>query len=201
MTMQLQKPSLTSDGVTPEFRADGPLNGGLAACRDSLHQEASDGLSLGPPGDGDGCLGDICHPGPTRGTHICTTRERVLSVQWGLAISSAKCWWSLGWSSGQSPTSDTEQAPSLCPHTAPSGHLGRTTTYFQGLWPPPGLVCWSGSPSGHTHSLHTWLLPRMDRVTSHYEKDLARGRYSCPQSVFGGATFLSHHLLKYETLK
>lgn len=80
MTMQLQKPSLTSDSVTPEFRADGPLNGGLAACRNGLHQEASDGLSLGPPGDGDGCLSDICHPGPTRGTHICTPRESVLSV-------------------------------------------------------------------------------------------------------------------------
>lgn len=131
MTLQLQKASLTSDSITPELRADSPLNGVLATRRDSFHQEASDGLSLGPPGNGDGCLCDICHPGPARGTHICTQGKGVLSVQWGLAILPAKCWCNLRWSFGQSPTLHT--APGLCTHTAQSGHLLGGTTYFQGL--------------------------------------------------------------------
>lgn len=37
--------------------------------------EAGDGLGLGSPGNGDGCLCGICHTGPARGTNICTRRK------------------------------------------------------------------------------------------------------------------------------
>lgn len=129
MTLQLQKPSLTSDSVTPEFRADDPLNGVLATRRNGFHEEASDGLSLGSPGNGDGCLSDICHPGPARGTHICTTRKRgpVSTVGTGNHQPSV----------GEAWDGALDRAPlwtrSRLPASAPTQH-------YMGIWGGPPLT-------------------------------------------------------------
>lgn len=88
-----RSPLLTSDSVSPNIRADGPLNGVLATCWDSINLEASDGLSLGSPGNGDGCLSGICHTGPARGTNICTRKKKSHASTVGLRILTAKCLW------------------------------------------------------------------------------------------------------------
>lgn len=174
MTLQLQKPSPTSDSVTPEFRADGPLDGVLATCRDSFHQEASDGLSLGPPGDGDGCLSDICHPGPARGTHICTTRKGVLSALWALGISSAKCCWSLEWSRLLA--------------SVPTQHWvliwGAPPLTFKSCDHPLGWSAGQGVLQGiHTHFILGCYLEWT--VIPHYEQDPAQGEILLPSGSVG----------------
>lgn len=57
--------SLTCDGVASDIWLDGSLDWRLAICWDGINLEASDGLSLGSPANGDGSLSSICNAGPS----------------------------------------------------------------------------------------------------------------------------------------
>lgn len=71
--------SRTGDGVASHVRANGPLNWVLPTGRDGINLEASDGLCLGAPRNGDGPLCDICHTWPARRTDVCRREATVFT--------------------------------------------------------------------------------------------------------------------------
>lgn len=169
------------------------MNGVLATCWDSINLEASDGLSLGSPGNGDGCLGGICHTGPARGTNICTRRKRSPVSTVGIANLTSYMFVKAFAEALYRALLLTERRISA---SASSKALwvicgGSLLTFKSGDHP----LGWStGQRVLQGIDAHFILGCHLEQTKLYcvMRRTWHSGKYSCPHSVFHGATFLGN---------